>query len=239
MPEQTRSGFFEKVWGPGLIQPRCVWAQVMMEPRCDGSEVPFVVRESQSAALQVVQYSLYFGERVLGDFVMRFGGVQRCGFDADFFDPASVVSKLVGKAANVLDEGRPIRVQELMQFRGTAYADAARDPSIVGSLQSLMEASIDFFEQLLQAIVARSIDFDVLPSHHVQGFELSLAATLLVNGDQQAAFGAGLSDMSALDVAREGDEGAFAQNLALVDMPQSPIVVIVPTQVLDRAGSIV
>src|SRR5271154_3096832 len=60
-----------------------------------------------------------------------------------------------------------------------------------------------------------------------------------MHGHEHAALGTGLADVPALDVAREYDGRLLVQDLALMDVPQRPVVVSLGNQSVDRAGGIV
>lgn len=75
-------------------------------------------------------------------------------------------------------------------------------------------------------------------TEHVQIPVFNGADPPLVHRDQNAALGTGLADMPALDVAGKNNPRITRQNLALVDMAQGPVVVPVPAQGRQGAGSI-
>jgi hypothetical protein len=92
-------------------------------------------------------------------------------------------------------------------------------------------------QSVLRSGCARSIDFTDRPTHHIEFAKLR-QDTPILDRDQEAAFGPGLSHMTALSVAREQDPWIFMQNLVLVDVAKRPVVVSLGQKALDGAGGI-
>ena len=76
------------------------------------------------------------------------------------------------------------------------------------------------------------------PSHHVYGAELNRGDMTVVHTDEDATLGAGFVDVSRLEAAREDHPGLRVEDSVLVDVAESPVVVLVCDQTIDAAGGI-
>src|SRR5690349_17736248 len=116
------------------------------------------------------------------------------------------------------------------------------NPQCQGHSWMLLAQSVHFYnegiEHVFACLTVGDIDPTIFPTQHVQRAEIHGSSTSIVHSDQKTTFSSGLANMPSLQIARKGDQRFLAQNLSLMNVSQSPIVVALLTQIIERTRGI-
>ena len=93
-------------------------------------------------------------------------------------------------------------------------------------------------EHLIAVGGLRRVDAGNFPAHNVERLESYVGLLAVVDGNDQAALGAGLANMAALQIAGKINVLFVTESLALMDMAQGPIVVAFEPQIVERARGV-